>query len=286
MSDLVFQIYTGCYDGSVRAVKLNLLQNFRCWVRWGLGSRAWAEGGCFTCDITRPFVDSGTAARWFSGRWNICSITWSATTPASRRLSSVAGKAVRSSCVHAPAPNRYLKMLLQLTVWSMWRPVQVWDVCVCCRGSWCICRNMPRRRLILSFKGLWWKRGFSLNPNTFNPHPPYWGGDFVKTCLGGVRRLHPLCAVLESNHNTIEKGGMVVLLRFFYVPKDKTRLPLSPNDQCGSSCHWPKYISYWRNFSAARVRVRGTRHAFLFKLQQQKATVISFWMGWLWYGMG
>lgn len=21
-------------------------------------------------------------------------------------------------------------MLLQLTVWSMWRPVQVWDVCV------------------------------------------------------------------------------------------------------------------------------------------------------------
>lgn len=29
----VFQIYTGCYDGSVQAVKLNLLQNFRCWVR-------------------------------------------------------------------------------------------------------------------------------------------------------------------------------------------------------------------------------------------------------------
>lgn len=36
----VFQIYTGCYDGSVQAVKLNLLQNHRCWVRWGIGSRA------------------------------------------------------------------------------------------------------------------------------------------------------------------------------------------------------------------------------------------------------
>lgn len=32
----VFQIYTGCYDGSVEAVKLNLLQNFRCWVRRGV----------------------------------------------------------------------------------------------------------------------------------------------------------------------------------------------------------------------------------------------------------
>lgn len=36
----VFQIYTGCYDGSVQAVKLNLLQNFRCRVRSGTGSRA------------------------------------------------------------------------------------------------------------------------------------------------------------------------------------------------------------------------------------------------------
>lgn len=32
----MFQIYTGCYDGSVEAVKLNLLQNFRCWVRRGV----------------------------------------------------------------------------------------------------------------------------------------------------------------------------------------------------------------------------------------------------------
>lgn len=24
-------IYTGCYDGSVQAVKLNLMQNYRCW---------------------------------------------------------------------------------------------------------------------------------------------------------------------------------------------------------------------------------------------------------------
>ncbi|NXS46297.1 ZN106 protein, partial [Balaeniceps rex] len=24
-------IYTGCYDGSVRAVRLNLMQNYRCW---------------------------------------------------------------------------------------------------------------------------------------------------------------------------------------------------------------------------------------------------------------
>lgn len=27
------QIYTGCYDGSVQAVKLNLMKNYRCWVR-------------------------------------------------------------------------------------------------------------------------------------------------------------------------------------------------------------------------------------------------------------
>lgn len=30
---VLFQIYTGCYDGSVQAVKLNLMQNYRCWVR-------------------------------------------------------------------------------------------------------------------------------------------------------------------------------------------------------------------------------------------------------------
>lgn len=35
----VFQIYTGCYDGSVQAVKLNLLQNYRCWVREGIELR-------------------------------------------------------------------------------------------------------------------------------------------------------------------------------------------------------------------------------------------------------
>lgn len=29
----VFQIYTGCYDGSLQAVKMNLLQNYRCRVR-------------------------------------------------------------------------------------------------------------------------------------------------------------------------------------------------------------------------------------------------------------
>lgn len=29
----VFQIYTGCYNGSVQAVKLNLMQNYRCRVR-------------------------------------------------------------------------------------------------------------------------------------------------------------------------------------------------------------------------------------------------------------
>lgn len=29
----VSQIYTGCYDGSLQAVKMNLLQNHRCWVR-------------------------------------------------------------------------------------------------------------------------------------------------------------------------------------------------------------------------------------------------------------
>lgn len=24
-------IYTGCYDGSIQAVRLNLMQNYRCW---------------------------------------------------------------------------------------------------------------------------------------------------------------------------------------------------------------------------------------------------------------
>lgn len=26
------QVYTGCYDGTVQAVKLNLMKNYRCWV--------------------------------------------------------------------------------------------------------------------------------------------------------------------------------------------------------------------------------------------------------------
>lgn len=29
----VLQIYTGSNDGSVQAVKINLMKNFRCWVR-------------------------------------------------------------------------------------------------------------------------------------------------------------------------------------------------------------------------------------------------------------
>ncbi|XP_031227442.1 zinc finger protein 106 isoform X2 [Mastomys coucha] len=33
-------IYTGCYDGSIQAVRLNLMQNYRCWVRVGLLSPA------------------------------------------------------------------------------------------------------------------------------------------------------------------------------------------------------------------------------------------------------
>lgn len=31
--NLFLQIYTGCYDGSIQAVRLNLMQNYRCWVR-------------------------------------------------------------------------------------------------------------------------------------------------------------------------------------------------------------------------------------------------------------
>lgn len=30
--NLFLQIYTGCYDGSIQAVRLNLMQNYRCWV--------------------------------------------------------------------------------------------------------------------------------------------------------------------------------------------------------------------------------------------------------------
>lgn len=33
MINLFLQIYTGCYDGSIQAVRLNLMQNYRCWVR-------------------------------------------------------------------------------------------------------------------------------------------------------------------------------------------------------------------------------------------------------------
>lgn len=29
----VLQIYTGSNDGSIHAVKINLMKNFRCWVR-------------------------------------------------------------------------------------------------------------------------------------------------------------------------------------------------------------------------------------------------------------
>lgn len=29
----LLQIYTGCSDGSIQAVKINLIENFRCWVR-------------------------------------------------------------------------------------------------------------------------------------------------------------------------------------------------------------------------------------------------------------
>lgn len=43
MLRFVFQIYTGCYDGSLQAVKMNLLQNYRCWVRRG------REGGWSVC---------------------------------------------------------------------------------------------------------------------------------------------------------------------------------------------------------------------------------------------
>lgn len=34
----LFQIYTGCYDGSVKAVKLNLMQNHRCWVKYAVAN--------------------------------------------------------------------------------------------------------------------------------------------------------------------------------------------------------------------------------------------------------
>lgn len=42
----VLQIYTGCYDGSVRAVRLNLIQNYRCMVR--LGMTQFIQQSCFS----------------------------------------------------------------------------------------------------------------------------------------------------------------------------------------------------------------------------------------------
>lgn len=56
----LLQIYTGCYDGSVRAVKLNLIQNYRCWVR------NWAHDICdwklflMPVNICRMTLYSGT----------------------------------------------------------------------------------------------------------------------------------------------------------------------------------------------------------------------------------
>lgn len=32
----LLELYTGCYDGTIQAVKLNLIKNFRCWVRTDL----------------------------------------------------------------------------------------------------------------------------------------------------------------------------------------------------------------------------------------------------------
>lgn len=64
---------------------------------------------------------------------------------------------------------------------------------------------------------MWSRRGQALGAGArplnqpsrlFSVNLPYWGG-FSQDTLGGasgVRRLHPLCSVLESNHSSINKG--------------------------------------------------------------------------------
>ncbi len=113
------QIYTGCYDGSIQAVKLNLMKNYRCWVRtqdtqsevmkifsvhkiwYVLMPRAVT---CL-CDL-RP-LSSGRTALWSSALRSIsCSISSEITaTPACRR-SNVTGEDVALFFQHSRQSSR------------------------------------------------------------------------------------------------------------------------------------------------------------------------------------
>lgn len=92
MSAELPQIYTGCYDGTIQAVKLNLMKNYRCWV----GTPPLL---CYILVSLTSFVEficsvfSGKIALWSSAWRSISCSTSSAitATPICRR-SNAAGK--------------------------------------------------------------------------------------------------------------------------------------------------------------------------------------------------
>lgn len=59
----LLQLYTGCHDGTVQAMKLNLIKNFRCWVRTDLEDEGQTRSGCFLSPDSRS-----------PGQWQNCSL--------------------------------------------------------------------------------------------------------------------------------------------------------------------------------------------------------------------
>lgn len=115
---------------------------------------------------------------------------------------------------------------------------------------------------------------------------PYWGGMFLPTywaallssLISGVWWLHPLCSVLESNHNTVIKGELLVLLLFpFFIRSTKQASPLTTAVPLSLTKQTKTFV-YWRNFSVASIR--GTCHAFLLKLQQSSSGLVGYKMAW------
>lgn len=70
------QIYTGCYDGSVQAVKMNLLQSHRCWVRPRSPSCPPGPSGAPPPDSCPPLTPAVVPLLW---QWHGCSLSFGLT---------------------------------------------------------------------------------------------------------------------------------------------------------------------------------------------------------------
>lgn len=128
---------------------------------------------------------------------------------------------------------------------------------------------------------------------------PYWGGcswdplllaALLLSLTSGVWRLHPLCSVLESNHNTIINGGLVVLSFLFFTLYRNTPSSLSvcPSDHCSSSFHWPKYDTHV-TFCLLKKLQRCRYQRALFRFSVQTATDpdnrLPDWSATVWHGL-